>query len=91
MSTATSRHKPCRTRLRGPRSRMWKVGAWVPFGVLALLVLAGIAVTVVLHSARFHNYVLSTAQKRPAKASALRYSYRTSLSIFRILAWIFMA
>ncbi len=44
------------------------MGAWVAGGVLALLVLAGIAVTVVLHSARFHNYVLSTVQKRASES-----------------------
>ena len=30
--------------------------------------LAGIAVTVVLHSARFHNYVLSTVQKKASES-----------------------
>ena len=69
MSTATSRHKPSpESGKHGPHSRLWKVGAWVAGGVLALLVLAGIAVTVVLHSARFHNYVLSTVQKRASES-----------------------
>ena len=69
MSTATSRHKPSpESGQRGPRSRLWKVGAWVAGSVLALLVFAGIAVTVVLHSARFHNYVLSTVQKRASES-----------------------
>ncbi len=36
--------------------------------MLALLVVAGIAVTVVLHSARFHNYVLSTVQKKASES-----------------------
>ena len=31
---------------------------------MALVVIAAIAVTVLLHSARFHNYVLATVQKK---------------------------
>ena len=34
----------------------------------ALLVIAAIAVTVVLHSARFHNYVLATVQKKASES-----------------------
>jgi len=49
-------------------SRLRKVGGWVFFGLLALVVLAGIAVTVVLHSARFHNYLLSLAQKKASES-----------------------
>jgi hypothetical protein len=44
------------------------VGGWVLFGLLALVVLAAIAVTVVLHSARFHNYLLSLAQKKASES-----------------------
>jgi translocation and assembly module TamB len=44
------------------------VGAWVAGSVLALLIVAGIAVTIVLHSARFHNYVLGTVQKRASES-----------------------
>jgi translocation and assembly module TamB len=40
----------------------------VLFGLLALVVLAAIAVTVVLHSARFHNYLLSLAQKKASES-----------------------
>ena len=69
MSTATSRHKPSpESGQRGLRSRLWKVGAWVAGSALALLVVAGIAVTIVLHSARFHNYVLSTVQERASES-----------------------
>ncbi len=45
-------------------ARLWKVVAWVAGSVVVLLVVAGIAVTLVLHSARFHNYVLRTAQNK---------------------------
>src|ERR1700722_3645555 len=41
-------------------------------GLAALLVLAVIAVTVVLHSARFHNYVLSTVQKKASESIGTR-------------------
>jgi translocation and assembly module TamB len=46
------------------RSRLWKVAAWAAAGLLALLVVAGIALTLVLQSARFHNYLLQTVEKR---------------------------
>jgi translocation and assembly module TamB len=49
-------------------SRLRKVGGWVFFGLLALVVLAGTTVTVVLHSARFHNYLLSLAQKKASES-----------------------
>ena len=42
--------------------------AWFVISVVALLVVAGIAVTIVLHSARFHNYVLSTVQKKASES-----------------------
>jgi hypothetical protein len=48
-------------------ARMRKVGAWVLFGLAALVVLVGIAITVVLRSARFHNYVLTYAQKKASE------------------------
>ena len=52
-----------------PPSRRWrKLGAWVLFGVATLLVLATVVVTVVWHSARFHNYLLSTVQKRASES-----------------------
>ena len=63
LSTALSDHK-----------RLWKVGAWIFGGVAALMLVAVIAVTVLLHSTRFHNYVLRTAQRKPARVSAPRCS-----------------
>ena len=52
-----------------PPSRRWrKLGAWLLFGVATLLVLAAVVVTVVWHSARFHNYLLSTVQKRASES-----------------------
>src|ERR1700734_3357390 len=47
---------------------MRKVAAWIAVGLLALLVIVAIAVTVVLHSARFHNYVLATVQKKASES-----------------------
>jgi translocation and assembly module TamB len=63
LSATASHHK-----LTDRHSRLWKVGAWVFMGVAAFLVVAVIAVTVVLHSARFHNYLLSTVQKRASES-----------------------
>jgi translocation and assembly module TamB len=63
MSTTAPQHK-----LTGPHARLWKVGAWIFMGPAALMVLAIVAVTVVLHSARFHNYLLSTVQKKASES-----------------------
>ena len=46
------------------RSRLWKAAAWVAAGLFALFVVAGIALTLVLQSARFHNYLLQTVEER---------------------------
>ncbi|MEA2261111.1 MAG: translocation and assembly module TamB, partial [Acidobacteriaceae bacterium] len=63
MSTTAPQHK-----LTGPHARLWKVGAWIFMGPAALMVLAIVAVTVVLHSVRFHNYLLSTVQKKASES-----------------------
>jgi translocation and assembly module TamB len=52
----------------GRHLKMRKVAAWIAVGLLALLVIVAIAVTVVLHSARFHNYVLATVQKKASES-----------------------
>ena len=44
--------------------RLWKVAGWAVISVGALLVVAAIALTVLLRSARFHHYVLRTVEKR---------------------------
>jgi translocation and assembly module TamB len=36
--------------------------------LITLLIVAGLAVTILLHSARFHNYVLSTLQKKASES-----------------------
>jgi translocation and assembly module TamB len=53
---------------RSRHSRLWKIGAWVAISVVTLLVVAGVAATLVLRSARFHQYVLSTAEKQASQA-----------------------
>src|SRR5271156_3389735 len=63
MTTTTPRHK-----LSLPQTRLWKAGAWIVVGLAVLMVLALVAVTVVLHSARFHNYLLSTVQKKASES-----------------------
>ena len=65
MSEATA--TPDLTPNRRPRSPLWKAVAWIA-GVLVVLVLvAAVALTVVVHSARFHNYVLKTVQQRASE------------------------
>ena len=36
--------------------------------MITLLLVAGLAVTILLHSARFHNYVLSTVEKKASES-----------------------
>ena len=57
MSTSASR-----------RRRLWKVAAWVAGSVVVLLVIAGIALSLVLQSTRFHSYVLRTVQARASES-----------------------
>jgi translocation and assembly module TamB len=63
VSTTSPHH-----RFSGPHPRLWKVGAWVFMCLAVFMVLVIIAVTVVLHSARFHNYLLSTVQKKASES-----------------------
>src|ERR1700721_1082243 len=48
--------------------RLWKVAAWVAGSVVALLMIAGIALSLVLQSTRFHNYVLRTVQNKACES-----------------------
>jgi translocation and assembly module TamB len=50
------------------RTRLWKVAAWVAVSVVALLVIAGIALSLVVQSTRFHNYVLRTVQNKASES-----------------------
>jgi translocation and assembly module TamB len=50
------------------RTRLWKVAAWVAGSVVALLVIAGVALSLVLQSSRFHNYVLRTVQNKASES-----------------------
>ena len=69
MSTAAARPYAPGPEPVPPRhpSRMRKAGAWVFAGLLGFLILAAIVVVMVLHSVRFHNYVLSYAQKKASE------------------------
>ena len=70
MSTAAASSDPkpyAGIRTARPQLRR-EVAAWIAVGLVALLVIAAIAVTVVLHSARFHNYVLATVQKKASES-----------------------
>src|ERR1700723_2437772 len=50
------------------RTGLWKVAAWVAGSVVAVLVIAGIALSLVLQSTRFHNYVLRTVQNKASES-----------------------
>ena len=67
MSTAASSH-PRLTPEHGRHTRLRRVAAWIAAGLVALLVIMAIAVTVVLRSARFHNYILATVQKKASES-----------------------
>ena len=68
MSTAAASSDPKLTPEPGRHTRLRRVAAWIAVGLVALVVIAGIAVTVLLHSARFHNYVLATVQKKASES-----------------------
>ncbi len=63
MSTTAHQHK-----VTGPHVRLWKAAAWVFTGLSVLMVLAVVAITAVLHSAGFHNYLLRTVQKKASES-----------------------
>ena len=56
----------------GRHSWLWKAAAWVSGILITLLLVAGIALTILLHSARFHNYVLSTVEKKASESIGTR-------------------
>ena len=68
MSTAAASSHPNLTQEPGRHTRLRRVTAWIAISLVALLVIAGIAVTVVLRSARFHNYVLATVQMKASES-----------------------
>lgn len=50
------------------KRRIARIAAWFAASVAMLLVLAGITVALLLHSERFHRYVLNTVQQRASDA-----------------------
>jgi translocation and assembly module TamB len=68
LSSATASSDPRLTPEPGRHGRLGRVAAWIAVGLVALLVIAAIAVTVVLHSSRFHNYVLAKVQKEASES-----------------------
>jgi translocation and assembly module TamB len=66
-SAAASSHSTL-TPEPGRHARLRKVAAWILAGLFAILLIVGIAVTVLLHSARFHNYILATVQKKASES-----------------------
>ena len=69
MSTAASHQKLTPA---GRHTRWRKGAAWIGGILLTLVAVAGIAVTLVLHSARFHNYVISTVEKKASESLGTR-------------------
>ncbi len=67
MSTAAASSHPELTPEPGRHPRWRRVTAWIAIVLVALLAIAGIGVTVLLHSARFHNYVLAIVQKKASE------------------------
>jgi translocation and assembly module TamB len=63
MSTTAPQKK-----LTGQHARLWKTAAWIFTGFVFLMVLALFVVLVVLHGARFHNYLLSTVQQKASES-----------------------
>ncbi len=49
------------------RHRVWRAVGWVAVGLAGLVALLAVVATVVLRSARFHNYVLNTIETRASE------------------------
>jgi translocation and assembly module TamB len=68
LSATAASSDPRLTPEPGRHARLARVAAWIAVGLVVLFVIAAIAVTAVLHSARFHNYVLATVQKKASES-----------------------
>ena len=53
-----------------------KIAAWCVGSLVVLIVLLGCTLAVLLHSARFHQYVLQTVQSRASEALGVRVQLR---------------
>jgi translocation and assembly module TamB len=54
------------------RNLLWKITAWTLAAAATLVVLAVIAIAVLLHNERFHNYVLTTARQKASDSLGVR-------------------
>ncbi len=62
---------------RGRRS--WaRAAVWAAGGVAVLLLLAFVTIAVVMHSARFHHYLLTLAESKASDAIGAPVRFRTS-------------
>src|SRR6202165_1465738 len=50
------------------RRRLLRIAAWLAAGITVLLLLVAVTATILLNSARFHEYVLSTVQKQATES-----------------------
>jgi len=68
MSDAELNGKPELSQKRKRRRLLVKIAAWALAAAVVLIVFAGIALTILLHSERFHNYLLRVAQSRASES-----------------------
>ncbi len=69
MRTAAASPYPEGTPQRPHRHPRWgKVAAWAALAVIGLLLVVAVVGVIVLRSARFHNYVLSTIQRKASES-----------------------
>jgi translocation and assembly module TamB len=71
------RHDPKPDPLQQKRRHEWlKIAAWTAGAVVTLIALAGIAIAILLHNQRFHNYVLATLQQKASDSLGVRVQLR---------------
>ncbi len=70
MSTARATPYPEFTPQPPPPGRRfpWRVAGWISAGLMTLVALSLIGLTIVLHSARFHDYILRMVQNRASES-----------------------
>jgi translocation and assembly module TamB len=58
-----------------PRRRgqfIWKIVGWTLGSVATLIVISVVAIVILLHNERFHNYILATVQKQASESLGVR-------------------
>jgi translocation and assembly module TamB len=57
---------------KGRNRLLWKIAAWTAGSVVALFLFAVITLSILLHSERFHNYVLRTVRAKASDSLGVR-------------------